>query len=61
LEPRSITDLEMRHAVLNDRQKRRSYFYLRDTAAPELSPDAMNEQQQIRDEFVDPPERLGQL
>ena len=30
-EPRSITDLEVRHAVLDTRRKRRSYFLLRAT------------------------------
>jgi malate synthase len=44
-EPRSITDLEVRHAVLDTRRKRRSYFYLRATPVPE--PNA---------EYVDPPE-----
>ncbi len=58
---RSITDLEVRHAVLNDRRKRRSYFYLRETPVPELPPDATEEQRQIHDEFVDPPEQLTQL
>lgn len=35
-EPRSITDLEVRHAVLDSRRKRRSYFYLHGTSAPVL-------------------------
>ncbi|MEI6605742.1 MAG: DUF4062 domain-containing protein, partial [Verrucomicrobiota bacterium] len=34
IEPRSITDLEVRHAVLDTQRKRRSYFYLRATDAP---------------------------
>ena len=49
-EPRSITDLEVRHAVLDQRRKRRSYFYLRATPVPE--PNA---------EYVDPPEYQGRL
>lgn len=52
-EPRSITDLEVRHAVLDSRRKRRSYFYLRATLVPEPNT-----------EYVDPPEyqdRLTQL
>jgi len=52
-EPRSITDLEVRHAVLDTRRKRRSYFYLRATPVPEPNT-----------EYVDPPEcqdRLTQL
>lgn len=49
-EPRSITDLEVRHAVLEARRKRRSYFYLRATPVPE--PNA---------EYVDPPEYQGRL
>ena len=49
-EPRSITDLEVRHAVLDTRRKRRSYFYLRATPVPE--PNA---------EYVDPPEYQGRL
>ena len=52
-EPRSITDLEVRHAVLDSRRKRRSYFYLRATPVPEPNT-----------EYVDPPEyqdRLVQL
>ncbi len=39
LEPRSITDLEVRHAVLDSRRKRRSYFYLRATDAPATASD----------------------
>jgi nephrocystin-3 len=34
VEQRSITDMEVRHAVLNNTLKRRSYFYLRATNAP---------------------------
>ncbi len=55
---RSITELEVRHAVLNDRRKRRSYFYLRDTPVP-VPPPA--EERAIYNEFVDPPEQLVQL
>lgn len=50
---RSITDMEVRHAVLNDRRKRRSYFYLREDEAPASA-----------SEFVDPPpltDKLKQL
>ena len=59
--PRSITDLEVRHAVLNDRRKRRSYFYLRTTLVPELPPAATDEQRQLREDFVGPPEHLKKL
>ena len=55
-EPRSITDLEVRHAVLDSRRKRRSYFYLRTTAVPTSG--------ELAGEYVDPPEyqdRLTQL
>jgi WD40 repeat protein len=47
---RSITDLEVRHAVLNDGRKRRSYFYLRANDAPASA-----------SEFVDPPPLLQKL
>ena len=47
-ELRSITDLEVRHAVLDTRRKRRSYFYLRATPVPEPN-----------EEYVDPPEFQG--
>jgi WD40 repeat protein len=59
--PRSITDIEVRHAVLNDRRKHRSYFYLRETPVPPLPPDATASQRQLHDEFVDPPEQLDKL
>ena len=52
-EHRSITDLEVRHAVLDSRRKRRSYFYLRATDAPATA-----------GEYVDPPplsDKLEQL
>jgi WD40 repeat protein len=49
-EPRSITDLEVRHAVLDQRRKRSSYFYLRATPVPEPNT-----------EYVDPPEYQGRL
>jgi hypothetical protein len=49
-DPRSITDLEVRHAVLNTRRKRRSYFYLRATPVPEPN-----------EEYVDPPEYQHRL
>jgi WD40 repeat protein len=48
--PRSITDLEVRHAVLHDRRKRSSYFYLRSAEAPANA-----------SEFVDPPPLADQL
>jgi WD40 repeat protein len=50
LDPRSITDLEVRHAVLDDHKKRRSYFYLRETVAPATAT-----------EYVDPPPLAGKL
>ena len=60
-EPRSITDLEVRHAVLNDRRKRRSYFYLRETLVPELPPNATVEERKLYAEFVDPEPEAGKL
>ncbi len=51
---RSITDLEVRHAVLDGRRKRRSYFYFRKTAVPPLPPGATEGQRAIYCEFVDP-------
>ena len=60
-EPRSITDLEVRHAVLNDRRKRRSYFYLRETLVPELPPNATVEECKLYAEFVDPEPEAGKL
>ncbi len=59
--PRSITDLEVRHAVLKDRRKQRSYFYLRKTPVPALSPDATAEERKAHEDFVDPPGLLEQL
>ena len=50
VEQRSITDMEMRHAVLNTKLKRRSYFYLRATDAPAAA-----------SEYVDPPPLLRKL
>lgn len=50
VEPRSITDLEVRHAVLNTTLKRHSYFYLRATDAPATA-----------SEYVDPPLLLRKL
>lgn len=44
MEQRSMTDMEVRHAVLNTKLKRRSYFYLRTTDAPATA-----------SEYVDPP------
>jgi WD40 repeat protein len=58
---RSITELEVRHAVLSDRRKRRSYFYLRDTPVPVLSTAATTEERAAYQEFVDLPEQLVQL
>lgn len=49
-EERSITDMEVRHAVLNTRLSRRSYFYLRADEAPASA-----------SEFVDPPPLLRKL
>jgi hypothetical protein len=49
-ESRSITDLEVRHALLDDRKKRHSYFYLREAEAPETA-----------SEYVDPPLALSKL
>ena len=49
-ERRSITDMEIRHAVLTTRLKRRSYFYLRAREAPATAT-----------EFVDPPPLLEKL
>ena len=49
-EPRSIPDLEVRHAVLDSRRKRRSYFSLRLTPVPKPNT-----------ETVDPPEYQGRL
>src|SRR5476651_1407183 len=49
-EERSITDMEVRHAVINSKLKRRSYFYLRATEAPASAT-----------EFVDPPPLLDKL
>ena len=49
-EPRSITELEARHAFLDGRRKRRSYFYLRTTLVPEPN-----------DEFVDSTDRQEKL
>jgi Domain of unknown function (DUF4062) len=49
-QPRSITDMEVRHAVFGTTLKRRSYFYMRSTEAPSGA-----------DEFVDPPPLLRKL
>lgn len=49
-EHRSITDLEVRHAVLDSRRKRRSYFYLRAADAPSTAI-----------EYVDPPPLSNKL
>ncbi|UCD59070.1 MAG: DUF4062 domain-containing protein, partial [Candidatus Hydrogenedentota bacterium] len=43
----SITEMEIRHAVLSRRLRRRSFFYLRKPQVPHDSPD------EIYDEFVD--------
>jgi hypothetical protein len=50
VEPRSITDLEVRHAVLDARRKHRSYFYLRQAEAPATA-----------SEYVDPPPLASKL
>jgi WD40 repeat protein len=47
---RSITEMEVRHAMLNTKLRRRSYFYLRGTAAPTDS-----------SEWVDSPPLLRKL
>ena len=60
-EQRSITDLEVRHGVLSNRRKRRSYFYLRESAVPDLLPDATDDQRLVHDDFVDPPKLLVKL
>ena len=49
-ERRSITDMEIRHAVLATQLKRRSYFYLRAREAPATAT-----------EYVDPPPSLEKL
>jgi hypothetical protein len=49
-EKRSIADMEVRHAALNTKLKRRSYFYLRATEAPATV-----------SEYVDPPPLLSKL
>ncbi|MFH1762967.1 MAG: DUF4062 domain-containing protein, partial [Gemmatimonadota bacterium] len=53
-DPRSITELEVRHAVLDGHRKRRSYFYLRETPVPEPREDASEEDLRIHSDFVDP-------
>ncbi len=47
---RSITDMEVHHALENDAHSRRCYFYLRQEQAPAAAT-----------EFVDPPPRLAKL
>ena len=49
-ESRSVTDMEVRYAVLQTRRKRRSFFYLRATAAPDAAAD-----------FVDSPLQLNKI
>jgi hypothetical protein len=61
LEPRSITDLEVRYAVLNNRRKRRSYFYLRETLVPEPKKGAPKEELDTYKEFVDLEPEAGKL
>jgi WD40 repeat protein len=53
----SITEMEIRHAVLSRRLRRRSFFYFRRTRVPEDAPE------QVYREFVDPLQqvRLAQL
>ncbi|MBN1571325.1 MAG: DUF4062 domain-containing protein, partial [Acidobacteria bacterium] len=59
-EKRSITDMEVRHAVLDTRRKRRSYFYLRSERVP--APDPSDTKAcEVAAEFVDPPEQLAKL
>ena len=50
VEQRSITDMEVHHAELNTKLKRRSYFYLCATGAPETA-----------SEYIDPPPLLSKL
>lgn len=52
--PRSITDMEVRHAVLDSQRKRHSYFYLRETKVPESD-------NPIYSEFVDSTELQEKL
>ncbi len=47
-DPRSITDMEVQHAVLDGGNKRHSFFYIRDAQIPEETDKA------IYDEYVDP-------
>lgn len=60
-EPRSITDLEVRHAVLDQRRKRRSYFYLREMPVPEPKSGASREELDACAEFVAPEPEAGKL
>lgn len=59
--PRSITDIEVRYAVLNDHRKPRSYFYMRETPVPSPPANATIEQLKLYDEFVDAPKQLARL
>ena len=54
-DPRSITDMEVRYAVLETPERKRlSYFYFREAAAPETATDFVDPEQAERD-------RLAQL
>lgn len=51
----SITEMEIRHAVLSGRLNRRSFFYFRKTLAPESAP------REIRDNFVEHEDKVEKL
>jgi WD40 repeat protein len=52
-DPRSITDLEVRHAVLDSRRKRRSYFYLRTELVPKPPENATKKDWELYNDLVD--------
>ncbi len=53
-DPRSITDMEVRYAVLEESERKRlSYFYLRTPTVPRPSADAPREQWELYGDFVD--------
>lgn len=58
---KSITEMEIRHAVLTGHLRRRSYFYLRDALVPVPLPAATVEARTAYEEFVDPPDQLARL
>jgi len=59
--PRSVTDLEVRHAVLDGGRKRRSYFYLRATPVPEVAAAASDTERARYSEYVDGPDLQARL